>query len=123
MGVSSEAEANWWAWRACKDSHTPEITYSAYLSLLPHVWNNAARLLSEDDFKAWRTGIRPEILGDVRMVGDYWRQKRNPALDRFQSWMYDLFLKCNGIPSGTKNYSEVVQIILSLKAKSNKESE
>jgi len=114
MGVSSEAEANWWAWCACRGSEIPEVRYSAYLSLLPHVWNNAARFLGEDDFKVWRTCIRPEITGDLRMVGDYWRQKRNPTLDRFQSRMYDLFLKGNGIPSGTKDYSEVVQMVLTL---------
>lgn len=112
MGVSSEAEANWWAWRACRDSYIPEIRYSAYLSLLPHIWINAARLLSEDDVKVWRTGIRPEVVSDLRTENAFWKNKRNPVLDKFQSWMYDLFLKGNGIPTGMANYSEVVQMMM-----------
>lgn len=112
LGVSSEAEANWWAWNACTASTVPAIRYSAYLSMLPYVMGNASRLMSQEDFRAWVATIRPEILRDQKERQQYWRDKRSPLLDKVQGTVYDLFLKGNNIPSGTKNYSEVIQMML-----------
>ena len=114
MGVSSEAEANWWAYCACRSSDIPDIRYSAYFSILAHVWNNAANVLQDDEFDAWRSGIRPEVIDELKEVQKYWRESRNKTLDKLQSAVYDAFLKSNSIPSGTANYSEVISIIMTL---------
>lgn len=114
MGVSSEAEANWWAYCACRESEIPDIRYSAYFSILVHVWNNAARALSGEEFEAWRSSVRPEILKSLTDVQEFWRESRSRTLDKVQSAVYDAFLKGNNIPSGMTNYSEVISIIMTL---------
>lgn len=114
MGVSSEAEANWWAWNACMSSDDPAIRYSALFSMLSYVMSNASRLLSEEDFKAWASTVRPEIRDEQNYQRQYWKEKRNPTLDKIQGRIYDLFLKSNSIPSGTKNYSEVIQMMMNI---------
>lgn len=114
LGISNEAEANWWAWKACSSSSVPEIRYSAYVSILPYVLSNASALLSTEDYHALLESIKPKIIEDVCQKQDYWVEKRSPLLDELQSLVYNLFLKSNGISSGTKNYSEVVQMIMSL---------
>jgi len=114
LGVSSEAEANWWAWKACCSSETPMVRYSAYCSVLPYVWFNALGLLSKDDFEKWKAGISPDVLNDWREESAYWREKRVPAIDKVQTFIYDFFLKSNGISSGMCNYSEVVGLIMAL---------
>ena len=115
LGVSNEAEANWWAYQVCMASRDPGVRYSALLKTMPYVWSNAKESLPEEDFKAWTDTIRPEVKNDLRAVQKHWQELRSPAIDKVQSWMYDIFLKANNIPSGTKNYSEVVQLLISLK--------
>lgn len=114
MGVSNEAEANWWGFQACRASEKREIRYSAYFSILTYVWNNAYRLLDEEEFLAWRSTVNPEIINDMIKESEYWTEMRIPALDKVQTFIYDLFLKANNIGSGIKNYSEVVQMLISL---------
>ena len=114
LGVSSEDEANWWAWNACVSSEVPAISYSAYLSMLSHVWVNARVLLSESEFETWRSAIFEGVMHDFITKNDYWRALRNPLLDRIQNVVYDMFLKSNHIPSGIKNYSEVVQMMMNI---------
>ena len=114
MGVSSEAEANWWAFDACRTSDNAAIRYSAWYSILGHVWNNAAGLLEPAEFGAWKQSILPEIIDELRHEQEYWNTKRIPLLDRMQSTVYNAFLKGNRVSSGMKNYSEVIQIIIAL---------
>ena len=114
LGVSSEAEANWWAYQACRTSDDPRIRFSAYYSILGHVWNNARKLLDENAFKEWRNTVTPEIVDALMAESEYWDEKRIQVLDKAQTFIYDLFLKANQVPSGIKNYSEVIQMIISL---------
>ena len=114
LGVSSEAEANWWAWNACISSDVPAIRYSACLTMLSYILRDAQRDLSEEDYARWAEGIRPEVKEDSRKKAEYWNSKRNPALDRVQGFIYDRFLKSNNIPSGTRNYSEVISMMMSI---------
>lgn len=111
FGVSSEAEANWWAFHCCRASSDHEIRYSAYLNILPHVLSNAAIFLSEQEFRLLVESIRPEVLEDYKSHCEYWSAKRVKLLDDAQRWVYNLFLRSNGIPSGIRNYSEVVGLL------------
>lgn len=114
LGVSSEAEANWWAFQCCRSSDIPEMRYSAYFGIVSAVLSNAARLLSEEDFNQWALTISPEVRKDLNDNINYWRSKRIPLLDDAQKRIYDIFLKSNNIPSGMKNYSEVIGLMMSL---------
>ena len=114
LGVSNEAEANWWAFQACRASADPAVRYSGYARILVHVWINAAGVLPEEEFGAWRDALRPEVLADLGMCQAHWNALRSPVIDKIHSRIYDLFLKGNQIPSGIKNYSEVVLLLLSL---------
>jgi len=114
LGISNEAEANYWAYKVCTSSPDKEIRYSGYFGILPYVWSNARAFLSEEEFTQWFETLRPEVQENLFSNQDYWRGKRMKVLDNIQSYLYNLFLKSNNIPSGTKNYSEVLLIILSL---------
>lgn len=114
LGVSSEAEANWWAFQCCSHSNVPAMKYSGYQSMLSHVIVNASHLLSEEDFNAWRATIRQEAKDDYNAGREFWSSKRVRILDDAQRWIYDLYLKTNNIPSGVRNYSEVVSLMISL---------
>ena len=115
LGVSNEAEAHWWAYQRCMSSAYRSVRYSGYKSILPHVMINARRLLTEEEYKAWLEQLRPEIIEDLRQSSAHWQALRSTWLDDIQTSIYDLFLKSNRIESGHKNYSEVVQLIMSLR--------
>lgn len=114
LGVSSEAEANYWAFKACTASAVPAFRYAGWQSLLPHVWSNARLILPEEEFRAWTESLRPEVIAAFQAEQDYWAERYSPFIGRIQGRLYDRFLKGNNIPSGTANYSEVIQMILAL---------
>ena len=63
---------------------------------------------------AWRSTVKQEIIDDMVKDSEHWSGLKIPALDDVQTFFYDLFLKANNIGSGIKNYSEVVQMLISL---------
>ena len=114
LGVSNEAEANYWAYRACTESDIQTMRYSGYMGLLPYVLSNASSLLTKEQFKEWVRNIRPEIIATYNEKQEYWRERYSPIIGKVQEVTYNLFLKGNQIPSGRKNYAEVISLLLSL---------
>ena len=118
-GVSSEAEANYWAYKYCTGSSDKAVRYSGYFSLLGYVWSNAAGVLPKDSLSVWLKGISPEIMEEYAYERDYWNSKRVNILDKTQTVMMEANLRSNGISEGAKNYNQVVGMILSERRKEN----
>ena len=114
LGVSGEAEANYWAFRVCTESALPAMRYSGYFGLFPYVLTNAHRLLGEEQFQEWLNRVRPEVRKEYNDNRRYWQERYSPLIGEVQEYAYNLFLKGNKISSGQKNYSEVIGILLSL---------
>ena len=121
LGVSNEAEANYWAYRACTESTSPTLQYCGYFGLLPYVISNASYLLSKEEFQAWMKTIRPEVIAQYNEKNSYWKKRYSPLIGEIQDFTYNLFLKGNKIASGKKNYAEVISLLLSLQEKSVKQ--
>ena len=123
LGITSEAEANFYAYQVCTRSVNKEIRFSGYFSILGHVLANARQLMTEEEYKKLFGSIRPEIIELARKDQEYWMAKYNPLIGDIQDWIYDLYLKGNKIESGRKNYSEVIGLLISYnewKKESNK---
>ncbi len=114
LGVSSEAEANWWAFHACISSTNQAVRYSGYKGILPYIMQNAKSTLSEEEYSEWESKIRVEVIADLKSTRQHWAALRSPTLDNIQSTIYDFFLKSNNVSSGMKNYSEVVRLLISI---------
>ena len=114
LGVSNEAEANYWAYRTCTESSSTALQYCGYFGLFPYVLSNASYLLSKEDFQAWIETIRPEVKEQYNQKNAYWQEKYSPLIGSIQDFTYNLFLKGNKIASGKKNYAEVIGLLLSL---------
>lgn len=113
LGISSEAEANFYAYQVCTRSQSSTIRFSGYFSILGHVLNNARRLLPEEEYKVLFDRIHPEIIEIAKKNQAYWNSKYSPLIGTVQDWIYDLYLKGNKIDSGRQNYSEVVGLLIS----------
>ena len=114
LGVSNEAEANYWAYRACTESRIEALQYCGHFGLLPYVIANASHLLPKEDYQAWLQTIRPEVKEQFNAKNRYWKERYSPLVGQAQDFVYNLFLKGNQIPSGKKNYAEVIGLLLSL---------
>ena len=112
LGVSGEAEANFWAFEASRASDDPAVRYSAWYMLLTYSWRNIQSLLGEEAFLAWTGTLRPEILEDLQRTQEHWESLRWTALARAQKRFYNFFLRSNRIADGTKNYGEVLRLVL-----------
>lgn len=114
LGVSSEAEANFWAFEACRAAECQSIRYSAWFSLLNSTGGNIRSLLGEEAWQEWWAGLIPEVKADVEASQLHWRQLRWPWIARLQHNVYNAFLRGNGIAEGTRNYGQVLRLVLSL---------
>ena len=117
LGVSNEAEANYWAYRACTESSSTALQYCGYFGLFPYVLSNASYLLPKEDFQAWIQTVRPEVIEQYKEKNRYWQERYSPIIGSIQDFTYNLFLKGNKIASGKKNYAEVIGLLLSLQPK------
>mgnify|MGYP002521548103 FL=1 len=112
LGVSNEAEANYYGYLVCTSSSMPEIRFSGYFSLLGYVLSNAYSVLGAREFDAWKNRIRPEIRELYNHETTYWHSLYNPYVGTIQNWAYNAYLKGNGISSGITNYAEVISLII-----------
>ena len=115
-GVTSEAEANYWAFAFCRRSDDPVVRYCGYLSLLPHVANNARALLPEEDYRAWTAGVSPQAHADARAIQEHWNSLRVKPIEDIQRWVMDLFLKQHGVRAGRQDYTGVVSLLITMDA-------
>lgn len=120
LGVSSEAEANFWAYSMCVMSGNAQVRNGGYFGILPYVVSSASYLLDEKDFKEWAGSIDKRVLEKHKCIREYWAGLYSPTVGAVQDWMYDVFLKSNNVSSGVKNYSEVIGMIMSVREKNNK---
>ncbi|MDR0937776.1 MAG: DUF3810 domain-containing protein [Mediterranea sp.] len=112
LGITSEAEANFYAYQVCVRSRVPAIRFSGYFSVLSHVLGNARRLLPQEEYARLLESVRPEVIALAKQTYTYWAGKYSPLVGNVQNWLYDLYLKGNKIESGRKNYSEVVGLLI-----------
>ena len=114
LGISSEAEANLWAYSVCLKSSHPLVRLSGYFGLLSCVRSNAMSLLQPSDFENWEKSLSPDISAVFYRIHVYWALRYNHLLGEIQSTMYTFYLKRNKISSGQKNYAQVVGMLLAL---------
>ena len=112
LGVSNEAEANFWAFENCRHSTDPAIRYSAWYMLLNYTAGNIHSLLGDEAYQAWADRLIPEVAADLEFARQHWQELRSPALSRVQRKLYDRFLKTNRIADGTRNYGQVLRLVL-----------
>ncbi|MCQ2212031.1 MAG: DUF3810 domain-containing protein [Bacteroidaceae bacterium] len=113
LGVSNEAEANFWAYFVCTKSDDARIRFAGYYGLLPYVIRNAKAILPEKEMALWLKQVEPDIMAMAHTHSAFWSEQRINLLDTIQEAFYNWYLKGNKIPSGTKNYDQVVQMVMS----------
>ncbi len=109
LGVTSEAEANFYSWLVCSNSSSKQIRYSANVFILLHFMRQAYGL---EEYKSLVEQISPEVKADIRIVREHWNKLRNATMDKTASKINDAYLKHNNIKSGIKDYTGVVDHVM-----------
>lgn len=115
LGVSNEAEANWWAYQTCVASDIQAVRYSGYSRVFSYVFMDAMRSLSPEEFDAWAKMVRPEIYEDIDKEIQHWDSLRSQPVTKAHREVYDVFLKSNNVVEGHRSYSMVVRLLIDLR--------
>jgi len=109
LGVTGEAEANFYSWLICTNSSSQQIRYSAKLFISFHFFRQARGL---KEYKKLVAEISPEVQSDINKISEHWRKLRNATMDKTASKINDAYLKHNNIKSGIKDYTGVVDHVM-----------
>ena len=108
-GVSREDEANVVSYYVCLTSEEAYLRYSALMPAAATLLN----ALPRDERNALRERLSEEVLADYAAASEHYARYEG-AIDRISSFFNDLFLKANGVPQGTRSYSQTVSGLVAL---------
>ena len=115
FGITSEAEASFYAWFVCENSDSNYLRYCNSLFLLRYFLNHGNSL---EGFRERVTGISEPVRQDLRAIRDHWMAMRNEKIDRVASQANDAFLKTNKVRAGIADYKGVVAYVMDYKTDS-----
>jgi len=108
-GITSEAEANFYAWYICTHSDHQQMNYSANLYLLRYF---AFATYQLGGFKEAVSHIRPEVKKDYTKVTKHWLALMNQNVEEVATAVNDAYLKTNKVEEGIADYEGVVKCVM-----------
>ena len=112
MGYARESEANFLAALVCLASADSSVQYSGYFALLGSFFRRAGEFSDRDSLLH---AIRPEVRADFKAVRER-VQKYQGAVSEVSWKTYDTYLRVNKVEGGTKNYGDVVSLMIRWRA-------
>lgn len=110
-GFMREDEANFIGYLACMHSQDTYIRYSGLYVALMHSMN-ALYLADSQSYFNLRATYSEALSYDVDMVQQYWDKYYDTPAAEASNMINDTYLKANNISDGTKNYGEMVDLLL-----------
>lgn len=109
FGITSEAEANFYAWLVCTSSPSKQLQYSANLQVLRFFLYQGAELKNYAEIVK---NLNENVRTDYRKIRENWEKLRNEKVDRIASKVNDTYLKTNHVKKGIDDYNDVVQLVM-----------
>ena len=111
MGIGPEAECNFAAWLACKDSEDVRFRYSGWL--LAYIY--AGNALYSADQEAWLqqySTLNEQVRHDLQVLNDSLARFEGTRVNELGSKANDALIKATGQPEGIRSYGKVVDLML-----------
>jgi hypothetical protein len=115
FGITSEAEASFYAWFACEYSGSDDLRYSNSLYLLRYFLNQGYQLEGFDERVA---KLSEPVRNDLRAIRDHWLAMRNEKIDKAASRANDAYLKTNKVTAGIADYKGIVAMVMDFRTDS-----
>ena len=109
FGITSEAEANFYAWLVCSNSTSTELKYSANLALLRFFISQGYQL---SNFPELISTLNEQSKKDYNRIQKHWKDLQNEKIDEAATKANDTYLKANKIEKGINDYDGVVKHVL-----------
>jgi hypothetical protein len=115
FGITSEAEANFYAWVVCTQSESKHLQYSANLAIFRYFLYQGSQL---KELPQILDKLDEGVKADFRKLREHWLELRNEKIDQAASKMNDAYLKTNKIEKGIQDYTGVVKHVMDFSADS-----
>jgi DNA-binding transcriptional MerR regulator len=112
FGITSEAEANFYAWLVCTQSNNKQLQYSANLTILRFFLYQGYRLKQYPEIIKQ---LNEPVKEDFRRIREHWTKLRNDKVDRVATKVNDTYLKTNKVEKGIEDYTGVVLFVMDFK--------
>lgn len=109
LGITSEAEASFYAWLVCFASNSKQLRYSASLAILRYFIYQGTAL---DNFREIVGALDDNVRKDFLKIGENWSRLRNDKVDKVASKVNDVYLKSNKVKKGIDDYHGVVKYVI-----------
>ncbi|MCU4154528.1 DUF3810 domain-containing protein [Carboxylicivirga sp. A043] len=109
LGVTSEAEANFYAWLVCSESDDKCLAYSANLYLLQYF---VYECYKHEGFREVAKNIRYEVRHDFYKSHYHWMALMNRNVELVATKVNDAYLKSNNVEAGIDDYEGVVKHVM-----------
>ncbi|WP_430813551.1 DUF3810 domain-containing protein [Carboxylicivirga sp. RSCT41] len=109
LGITSEAEANFYAWLVCSDSDNKILAYSANLNLMQYFVYECYKY---DGFGEIVKDIRYEVRHDFYKSHYHWMALMNRNVELVAAKVNDAYLKSNNVEAGIEDYDGVVKHVM-----------
>ena len=109
FGITSEAEANFYAWLVCTKSKSKQLQYSANLHILRFFIHQSYQLKEYPEIIS-----KPDknVKNDFLRIRENWMNLRNERVDKVASKVNDTYLKTNKVKKGIEDYKGVVKYVM-----------
>jgi hypothetical protein len=109
FGITSEAEANFYAWLVCTKSQSQQLQYSANLHILRFFIYQSYQL---EEYPEIIAKLHENVKKDLIRIRENWMNLRNEKVDKVASKVNDTYLKTNKIEKGIEDYKGVVKFVM-----------
>ncbi len=109
FGITSEAEANFYAWLVCTQSSSKQLQYSANLVALRYFIYQGYQL---EDFQEITGELDERVKTDLNRIREHWLKLRNEKIDKVAAKVNDAYLKTNKVEKGIEDYTGIVKYIM-----------
>ena len=109
FGITSEAEANFYAWLVCTQSPSKQLQYSANLHILRYFMNQGYQL---EGYPEIMKKLNENVKVDYKKIREHWMNLRNDKVDMVAAKVNDIYLKTNKVEKGIEDYRGVVKFVM-----------
>jgi len=109
FGITSEAEANFYAWLVCSQSNSELLQYSGNMTILRYFINQGFRL---EEYPEVIKKLDERVRQDYRKIREHWMSLRNEKVDKVATKVNDTYLKTNKVEKGIEDYQGVVKYVM-----------
>ena len=113
MSISTERDANFAAFLACRFNPDVEFRYSAYFMAYRYCYNSIVSVGARETASRVSAGVSDTLKQDIVAYDEFFRSHRNETATKVADVTNDTIIKASGDEKGVMSYGEVTDLLVS----------